>query len=377
MKGVLFGSYHSFDDLNLILNSKEIGSPAVKERKIDIEGADGSLDLTDFFGEAKYEDVRHKFNFSTLVAPSEFLTFFSTVKNALHGKKMRIVLDDDPHFYYIGRLHVSNFTNEKNIGIISIEASCEPYKYKIQPSTVSVTVDGVSANLYDTSKISNLSAAITLGEDEFFEVDAVNNTTAYQYLTFFHNPLDAGEVAPNQNLTILLETKDFVVSGSTETRLYFTSVNVGQPDYFSPSTYSTRLVTHNRSTYALYPVATKDEATISSAVYFIRSFISLAPGSKCKGKFRLSILPGDVKAETFTYVSHDGAMRGLQLVNSRKRAVPTITATSPFTIYHGSNTYSIGAGTFTIPEIELTEGVNDIAVKGSGTITFTWQEGDL
>jgi hypothetical protein len=30
-----------------------------------------------------------------------------------------------------------------------------------------------------------------------------------------------------------------------------------------------------------------------------------------------------------------------------------------------------------LPEIELKEGVNDVAVKGSGTITFTWQEGDL
>lgn len=100
MKGITFGTLHSYDDLNLILSKKEMGSPKVKTKKIDIEGADSALDFIDFFGEPKYEDVTHKFQFSTIVPQSEFLILFSTIKNAIHGKKMRIVLDDDPLFYY-------------------------------------------------------------------------------------------------------------------------------------------------------------------------------------------------------------------------------------------------------------------------------------
>ena len=145
MKGITFGSLHSYRDLQLILTSKEIGSPAVKERKIDIEGGDGSLDLTDFFGEAKYENVTHKFQFSTIVPKAQFLSAFTTVKNALHGKKMRIILDDDPFFYYLGRIHVSSFTSEKNVGSISIECDCEPFKYKLQPTSRKVTVNGTQA----------------------------------------------------------------------------------------------------------------------------------------------------------------------------------------------------------------------------------------
>ena len=145
MKGITFGNLHSYDDLNLVLTSKEIGSPAVKERKIDIEGADGSLDLTDFFGEAKYEDVTHKFTFSTIVPQARFLSLFSTVKNALHGKKMRIILDGDPLFFYMGRIKVSSFTNEKNIGVISVECDCEPYKYKLNKTVVSKAIDGTQA----------------------------------------------------------------------------------------------------------------------------------------------------------------------------------------------------------------------------------------
>lgn len=142
MKGIIFGDLHSHRDLNLILSRKEMGSPAVKEQKIEIEGADSELDLTDFFGEPKYSNVTHRFEFSTMVAENEFLSLFSTIKNAIHGKKMRIILDDDPHFYYIGRLHVSKFTNEKNVGTISVDADCEPYKYKIQETVVSKAVNG-------------------------------------------------------------------------------------------------------------------------------------------------------------------------------------------------------------------------------------------
>ena len=152
MKGITFGNLHSYDDLNLVLTSKEIGSPAVKERKIDIEGADGSLDLTDFFGEAKYEDVTHKFTFSTIVPQARFLSLFSTVKNALHGKKMRIILDGDPLFFYMGRIKVSAFTNEKNIGMVSIECDCEPYKYKLNKTVVSKAVDGTQAIILTNSR---------------------------------------------------------------------------------------------------------------------------------------------------------------------------------------------------------------------------------
>lgn len=152
MKGITFGNYHSFENLSLILNSKEIGSPAIKTVKIDINGADGELDLTDFFGEPKYENVTHKFNFSTIVPQAQFLSLFSAVKDAVHGKKMRVILDDDPQFYYVGRLAVSSFTNEKNIGIISIEADCEPYKYRLEKTVVSRAVNGTDIIVLTNSR---------------------------------------------------------------------------------------------------------------------------------------------------------------------------------------------------------------------------------
>lgn len=67
----------------------------------------------------------------------------------------------------------------------------------------------------------------------------------------------------------------------------------------------------------------------------------------------------------------------ITLTNGRKRAVPTITTTATMTISFGEGMWTHSAGTFIIPELELLEGENQVAVTGDGGITFTWQEGDL
>lgn len=142
MKGITFLGFHSYKDLNLLLTEKKIGSPEVKRQTIDIEGADGELDFTDFFGEPKYKNVQHQFTFETIQTRNDQLNQFANIKNRLHGKKGRIVLDDDPSFFYVGRCFVSDYTNEKGIGKISIECDCEPYKYKIAKTVVTRAIDG-------------------------------------------------------------------------------------------------------------------------------------------------------------------------------------------------------------------------------------------
>lgn len=143
MKEITFGTIKSYTDLNLILPpGKEIGSPAIKRKVIDIEGADSVIDYTDYFGEPKYENMTHKLPFAFIVPHEQFLSHFSKVKNALHGKKMRIIMDDDKSFYYVGRLSVSPGTWDNGVGRLTVECDCEPYKYKIAPTVISRAIDG-------------------------------------------------------------------------------------------------------------------------------------------------------------------------------------------------------------------------------------------
>ena len=145
MKGIMFGNYHSWNDFQLILASKTIGTPSPKKETIDIPGGDGVLDLTDFFGETKYSNRNLTFEFSTMVTPSEFMTLFSMVQNALHGRKLPIILDEDPEWKYTGRISVSEWKADRNIGKLTIDCDCEPYKYQIGTTEIYRYISGTDS----------------------------------------------------------------------------------------------------------------------------------------------------------------------------------------------------------------------------------------
>ena len=142
MKGVRFGNYHSYNDFGLILSQKTIGTPSPKTETINIPGGDGVLDLTEFFGEVKYNNRELSFEFSTMVPQAEFMNLFSRVQNALHGQKMNIILDDDSEWQYTGRIEVSEWKAEKAIGKLTIDCDCEPYKTKPADTVIIQAVNG-------------------------------------------------------------------------------------------------------------------------------------------------------------------------------------------------------------------------------------------
>ena len=142
MKGVKFGNYHSYNDFSLILSQKTIGTPSPKTETVDIPGGDGVLDLTEFFGDVRYNNRPLSFEFSTNVKQNEFMELFSTIQDALHGQKMNIIIDDDTEWYYTGRITVSEWKADKNIGKLTIDCDCEPYKLKISETIVSKAVSG-------------------------------------------------------------------------------------------------------------------------------------------------------------------------------------------------------------------------------------------
>lgn len=131
MKGVYFNEFHSFEDFRLILSSKTIETPNPKTVKVSVEGADGEIDLTEYFGEPKYENRTLEFVFSSIVPINEFLEQFSEINNAIHGKRVKIIMDDDPYFYYVGRCSVSAWKWNGRVVELTVKCDCEPYKYKL------------------------------------------------------------------------------------------------------------------------------------------------------------------------------------------------------------------------------------------------------
>lgn len=135
MKGILFGDKHSYKDWNMILVSKDVSTPKPKTNNIEIPGADGVIDLTEALtGDVKYNNRKLTFEFAIRREFSKHLAIQSKISNYLQGKKLKIIMDDDKSFYYVGRCTINKFESNNTIGKLIIEVDAEPYKYDIQSS---------------------------------------------------------------------------------------------------------------------------------------------------------------------------------------------------------------------------------------------------
>lgn len=147
MKKVIFGDYDSYLDFGLIRTGMTIGTPQPKTSSVEIEGADGELDLTEYFGDINYSNRSLSFEFQTAKTQEEFTELFTNILNALHGRKMNIKQSDDIDYYYIGRVNVNEWKSDKAIGKIVIDVVAEPYKYKTNPTIISRSIAGTTTQI--------------------------------------------------------------------------------------------------------------------------------------------------------------------------------------------------------------------------------------
>lgn len=135
MKGVRFGTFHTYDEWGLILQSKSIEAPKIKAKQVEIEGSDGVIDLTEELGAVNYSNRSLSFQFAKKeITQEEYLTLYSVIHNAIHGQKLHIILDDDPNYFYVGRVSINDWKSDRNLGTIVIEVDAEPFKYDILSS---------------------------------------------------------------------------------------------------------------------------------------------------------------------------------------------------------------------------------------------------
>lgn len=146
MQGITFNDKHTFNDWGLYLVEKEISLPNIKKNIIDIPGADGVLDLTEIFGEVNYENRQGSFEFVYVKNIKHFQDILSKITNYIHGKNMKIILDIDKNFYYLGRAEVNQGKTDKRIGKIGITIDVQPYKYELYSSTEEWQWDTFSFN---------------------------------------------------------------------------------------------------------------------------------------------------------------------------------------------------------------------------------------
>lgn len=150
--GVTFGEKHTINDWDLLMTSKSIGEATPKTNYLEITGRDGSIDLTEALGEVKYSDRNISFEFDMFQKSSNWWSLKKDIANYINGKKLKVILDQDPNYYYYARLQVDNFSNDKTVGHISISGTAEPYKYKKDITTVTKTVSAGNTYTYTNGR---------------------------------------------------------------------------------------------------------------------------------------------------------------------------------------------------------------------------------
>ncbi len=131
--GVSYGDKHTWEDWGLILKVKpDIAFPETKTKYIDITGGNGQIDLTSLLTyDTKYDNRVGSFVFSSIRPRDHWNTLKSEIANFLHGQRVKMILDEDPDYYWMGRFTLNEWLSDKKIGELTIDYNLEPYKYEM------------------------------------------------------------------------------------------------------------------------------------------------------------------------------------------------------------------------------------------------------
>lgn len=164
MRGVRFGEFHTGDDWDLILNAKSLIPPTPKTNYIQVEGRDGDLDFSEALtGEVKYNNRTASFSFLlTEGSYSDREALIAEILSEIHGKKLEIAIDDDPDRYLLGRCYITQRTNTKAYGTITVECNCDPWFYNATETIRSFTISSQTNIVLVNNGFKTLSPDITV-----------------------------------------------------------------------------------------------------------------------------------------------------------------------------------------------------------------------
>lgn len=162
-------SKRSYTDFGVILTEQNIGLPSPKTYSVSIEGMDGSLDLSECFGEMKHENRTLKFTFESIDKITDWQSKMINISSFLHGQKMKIKTWSEPDFYYVGRCQIDEYNSSQRLGKIVVSCDCEPFKYK-----KNITVFNLTEG---TNTVQN--SRMTVYADLINEAEVTINTKVY------------------------------------------------------------------------------------------------------------------------------------------------------------------------------------------------------
>lgn len=138
-----FETKNTWEDWHLVPSSRPTPvMPTQKTRYLDIPGLNGALDISNALtGYPIYNNREGSFEFYVMndypfktsdgTTIASWNELYSEIANYIHGKTMRMILEDDPTYYYIGRFFMKQWTSSVPRSTITIDYNVEPYKWSV------------------------------------------------------------------------------------------------------------------------------------------------------------------------------------------------------------------------------------------------------
>lgn len=116
-----------------------INPPTIKSNYIDITGGNGTIDASSILTEYPvYNDREGQIEYyvtRNYDGYSSWKKVYHDILNYLGGKVFKVILEEDPGFYYRGRVNVNQWKSEKDWSKITLDYHLEPFKYEVASST--------------------------------------------------------------------------------------------------------------------------------------------------------------------------------------------------------------------------------------------------
>lgn len=131
-------SYHTYEDWGLyITNTDCIGEPKQYTRYIEVPGRNGLLDLSEAIaGRQVYTSREIKIQVAGPKEKTTWTAVISAVRNAINGKIVNVIFDDDTNYFWRGRVEIKDFESALDLGKLTIRIpTADPYKYTLTSST--------------------------------------------------------------------------------------------------------------------------------------------------------------------------------------------------------------------------------------------------
>lgn len=122
------------------LNWRRLSAPEPQIEMVAIPGSDRAVDLTETFGDVYYNQRTIEMG---MTHPSDsWIADYDYMLANFHGKICTIVFNNDPNWYWSGRVIISEYDSKTHK--LSMVATVFPYKLASALTTVSKTVSGVT-----------------------------------------------------------------------------------------------------------------------------------------------------------------------------------------------------------------------------------------